>query len=44
MGSERDPSGGTIEEADAEIVLERLDLLGDSRLREKEMFGRFAEV
>src|SRR5260370_3143696 len=41
---EGDVSSGAVEELNAEVVLERLDLEADGWLREEEMLGRLAEA
>ena len=44
MWSQGDAIGGAIEEANAEIVFESLDLQRDGWLSEKEVFRRFAKI
>ena len=43
-GSEGDAASAAIEESDAELSFEGLDLLGDGGLGEEELFGGLAEV
>ena len=43
-GRERDAAPAAMEERHTEFILERFDLLGDSRLGEQELLSRAAEV
>ena len=44
LRGQRHVAPGAIEDADPEIVLQRLDLKRDRRLRQKKLFRRFAKA